>query len=222
MEQRQYTRKERLLNWLYYHVWHLVAVGFLLVVLISMIIGKVALNQEGYDYYFAYVGEEAIGAEDVRSLETLLASLGQDVNGDGLVTVRVNQFIAGNEVTNEDASYGRAAHVAMLTDIEEGQSYFYLLEDPETFQLEYQMVAELDGSPSEDEDYTVWDKVYAWNDCPVLAAAKENSGVAGDFAQLLDRLYLGRRCFVNTGMKINSPENDDFWQILTENATLKK
>ena len=79
--QRQYTPREKFQNWLYYHVWHLVAAGFLVVVLLSLIFGKAALNRDGYDYYFAYVGAEAMAEEEVLALEEALASLGQDVTG---------------------------------------------------------------------------------------------------------------------------------------------
>lgn len=216
--ERQYTRKEKIQNWLYYHVWHLVAAGFLVIVLLSLVFGKAALNRDGYDYYFAYVGAEAMAEAEVWALEAALASLGQDVTGDGAVTVRVSQFVAGNEVTNADAVYGKAAQIAMLTDISEGESYFFLLEDPESFQLDFQLLALPDGSPSEEEDFGVWDKVYGWNDCPALVKVKELSGAEGEFAALLDRLYLGRRCFVMPGMEIESPENDAFWHILTEAA----
>lgn len=215
---RQYTKREKLQNWLYYHVWHLVAAGFLVIVLLSLVFSKTALNRDGYDYYFAYVGAEAMAEEEVLALEEALASLGQDVTGDGTVTVRISQFVAGSEVTNPDAVYGKAAQIAMLTDISEGESYFFLLEDPESFQLDFQILALPDGSPSAEDDFGVWDKVWGWNDCPALVKVKELSGAEGEFAALLDRLYLGRRCFVIPGMEIDSPENEAFWHTLTEAA----
>lgn len=214
--ERQYTPREKIANWLHYHVWHLVAAAFVIIVLFGVLRNKAALNRDGYDYYFAYVGAAAIEEDNARLLENALASLGADVNGDGAVTVRLNQFISGNDVTNEDAVYGNAAGVAMLADITEGESYFFLLEDPETFQLEFQLLALPDGSPSAEDDFGAWDKVCSWKDCPALTGLQAQLGKDADFLALLDRLYLGRRCFVNPDMASNSPENAELWHILTD------
>ena len=104
--------------------------------------------------------------------------------------------------------------MALLTDITKGESYFFLVEYPEEFQQDFQLMAHMDGSASADDDFSVWDKVFRWADCPVLAELE----LGADNQKLLADLYLGRRCFLDPGMKINSRSNADLWNILTADA----
>ena len=47
-------------------------------------------------------------------------------------------------------------------------SYFLLLDDPAHFQLDYQALANWDGTPPGDSDYTAAGKTVCWADCPAL------------------------------------------------------
>lgn len=211
----QYSIKDKILNWLHYHIWYLVAAGLLLIIVGSMAANKISQASQTCDYCIAYVGTFELPAECVGALKSEIAALGVDTDGDGAVTVKINQYIVSEtNVQSEEASYGRVGEMALLTDITKGESYFFLVEYPEEFQQDFQLMAHMDGSPSADEDFGVWDKVYRWADCPVLAGMELET----DDQQLLGDLYLGRRCFIDPGMEINSGANRDLWDILTENA----
>ncbi len=215
--ERSYTPKEKITNWLYYHVWWLVLAGFLLVIFGSMIRTRVENAREKCDYCIAYVGTSVLPEDCVNAVRQEIAALGTDVDGDGQVTVKLSQYIVADSAgLNAEAASGRATEIALLTDISEAESYFFLVQYPEDFQLDFQLMAHLDGSPSAEEDFGVWDKVYRWGDCPVLAALP----LGTESQALLENLYLGRRCFVDPDVKANSPENAVLWDALTFGATL--
>lgn len=215
--ERQYTTKEKVSNWLYYHVWWLVLIGLLLVIFGSMIRTKVETARQSCDYCIAYVGTSVLPEDCVSALKREIAACGVDVDGDGGVTVKVSQYIVSETAgADEAASYGRTAEIALLTDISEGESYFFLVQYPEEFQQDFQLMAHMDGSPSADDDFGVWDKVYRWADCPVLAALE----LGPENQTLLANLYLGRRCFLDPDAQANSPENIALWEALTAGAEL--
>lgn len=225
-EKREYIWRERLSNWLYYHVWHLAAVGLILVIAVSLICNKAELARQRCDHCIAYIGETLLPAECVDALKREIAALGTDVDGNGEVTVKINQYIVSTtSAVTEEAVYGRAAEIALLSDISEGESYFFLVQDPEAFQQDFQLMAHMDGSPSADDDFSVWDKVYAWADCPRLSALELGmctleDGSRIDCQQLLGRFWLGRRCYVTSGFDSDSQENAQLWALFTEGAEL--
>lgn len=212
---REYTVRERLGNWLHYNIWWVAAIAFAAVVLSSMILTKTDEKRQRCDYCIAYIAAQELSSEHMETLKRQIGALGTDVDGDGKVTVKINQYIPGDgSSVTENASYGRAAEVALLTDISEMESYIFLVEYPEDFQLDFQLMAHLDGTPSAEDDYGVWDKVYAWADCPVLAGLE----LEAEARELLGKLYVGRRCFVQENAKANSPENQALWALITDGA----
>jgi len=213
--ERKYTVRERLGNWLHYNIWWVAAIAFAAVILSSMLLNKAEEKQQRSDYCIADVAAQELPDECLESLKCQIAALGTDVDGDGTVTVKINQYIPGDgSAVSENASHGRAAEVAILTDISQMESYIFLVEYPEDFQLDFQLMAHLDGSPSADDDFGVWDKVYAWSDCPVLAGLE----LEAEARELLGKLYVGRRCFVQENAKANSPENQALWALITDGA----
>ena len=212
---REYTAQEKLGNWLHYNIWWVAALAVLVVIFSSMVLTKAEEKKQRCDYCIAYVATRELPAETLEALKGCIAALGSDVDGDGAVTVKINQYIPGdNSEVTEYASHGRTAEVALLTDISEMESYIFLVEYPEDFQIDFQLMAHLDGSASDDDDFGVWDKVFAWKDCPVLASL--DLGTEGQ--ELMGSLYVGRRCFVQHDAKADSPENAALWAALTAGA----
>ena len=111
------------------------------------------------------------------------------------------------------------------------RSYFLLLDDPAHFQLDYQALANWDGTPPGDNDYTAAGKTVPWADCPVLAAADLGSyrttvlgtEVTGENAALVNGLHLGRRAFYEEAKNNKAARAREgaqrLWEILTEGAT---
>ncbi len=206
------TRKERLANWFHYNKLWLAVWAVILSVAGSMLWNVLGIGQVRPDYLFAYIGSDALPEECAAALETELAALGEDVNGDGRVSVELRQYATNRGGDPETALYyNYAADVVLAADITDAESYFFLVEDPLAVQLAYQIFAKADGTPPEDGDFEVNDKVFPWKNCPVL------SGLAVD-QEPLHRLYIGRRCFYSAKQAEGQEANDALWQVLTEGA----
>lgn len=224
--ERTYTRRERFQNWFYYNkLW--VAVGVILCSIVgSMVWNVLGIGQVKPDCRFVYVGSRALPADCVEALETGLASLAEDCNGDGTVTVLVTQCVTTGEGALENQVYGYGAEITLLADITEGESHFFLMEDPENVQLSFQILAHLDGSIPAEDDYEAMDKVFAWADCPALTSLELGTYTdryldqveIGDCQELLSGLYLGRRYYHDPSQEKNPESNEKLWQTLTKGA----
>lgn len=202
MEARQtdtphsYSRWERFQNWLYYHKLWLIVAAVLLWIGGTMVWNLLGIGKTEPDYRFAYVGSAPLPEDCVAALETQLATLGEDLNGDGSVVVTLQQHVTGSGADEETAlAYGYAASVTLMADLTDEESCFFLLEDPEAFQLDYQILADADGEMPESGDFSVEGKTWRWEDCPVLAGLELGSGAEGAYQSLLASLYVGMRCY---------------------------
>lgn len=206
------TRKERLVNWFHYNKWWLVVWGIVLFVTGSIIWNALGIGKIKPDYVFAFVGANPLPGDCTEALERELAALGEDVNGDGRVTVEVRSY-AIDRSGDEDTAlyYNYAANVVLMADMTEAESYFFIVEDPASFQKAYQIFARADGSLPENGDLTVDDKVFQWSGCPVLA------GLAMD-QEPMEGLYIGRRCFYDQKQVEKQGANDAFWNAITKGA----
>lgn len=223
---QEYTRKEKLANWFYYNkLW--VAVGAIILwVAGSMLWNVLGIGQVKPDYRFVYIGSRALPDDCVEALEAGLASLAEDCNGDGTVTVVITQCVTTGNDALENQIYGYGSEVTLLADITEGESHFFLMEDPESVQLSFQILAHLDGAIPADDDYEAMDKVYAWAACPRLAAlnlgtyedAYLDQMETGSVQDLLSGLYIGRRYYYDPAMEENPEGNENLWQAMTEGA----
>ena len=224
---REYTKKERFANWLYYHKWSLAACAVVIWVAGSMLWNILGIGQVKPDYRVAYVGSRRIPENSVAVLENALAAFGEDLNGDGQVAVALTQHITADPTSTDNMMYGYAADMTVLADITEGQSTFFLLEDPVEFQLSFQILSHLDGSAPAEDDFEALDKVYRWADCPALAALELGTyedkyldlTETGSVQDLLANLYVGRRYFYIAEQDVHPEANARFWQALTEGAS---
>ncbi len=228
MEQKkQYTWRQRLGNWFYYNkLW--VLVGLVLLWIIgSMLWNVLGIGQTAPDYIISYVGRLKLPQDCVDALEGALAQFGEDLNGDGEVVIKLNQHVVTDNSYADNVTYSYGAEITVLADITEGESHFFLLEDPVDFQLSFQVLANLDGSIPADGDFEALDKVFRWADCPELASLKlgtyEDSYLditeTGEVQDLLKDLYLGRRYFLDPDQQENPEADNNFWQAITEGAT---
>ena len=224
---RQYTKKERFLNWLHYNKLWLAVVAIVLWVVGSMVWNLLGIGQIEPDYRFAYIGSRELSAETVQTLENALASLGTDVNGDGEVSVSITQNVTADPTNTDNMMYGYAASMTVLADITAGDSTFFLLEDPVSFQLSYQVLAHLNGEMTAEDDFTALDKVYLWKNCPALTALELGTyedrfldlTETGEIQELLSGLYLGRRYFVDAKQQKYPEADETLWQAMTKGAT---
>ena len=219
------TGRAKRANWWHYHKW-LVLGGIVLALALGDILWHaLGIGQVRPDYEIAYVGRDPLPEDTAAAVENALAGLGQDCNGDGRTVVRLNQYVSGGE---ESGDYAYASATRLMGDMEDCESYFFLLDDPDRFQREHQILRLLDGTlPDEgsgdDRPFTL-----AWADCPVLAGLDLGSytqtvlgeHVTGDSQTLMAGLYIARRGFWTEKTAAFLPECDGLWELLTEGADL--
>ena len=224
---RVYTRKEKFLNWLHYNKLWVAAVALVIWVAGSMLWNVLGIGQTEPDCRFLYVGSRPLSEDCIAALEAGLASLAEDYNGDGTVAVTVTQCVTVSSTSIDNQMYGYGSEIAVLADITEGESTFFLLEDPVAFQLSFQILAYPDGSIPAEDDFTALDKVYLWKNCPALASLElgmyEDKFLdlteTGEIQDLLSGLYLGRRYFFDPGRQKNPHADNALWNVMTEGAT---
>ena len=195
-EKRELTPEEKRKNWWYYHKWHVVIGAVLIAIPCSLAWN--AAHQVRPDYQIAYAGENALPDDTAAALEAEFAALGEDLNGDGRVVVRLMQYASAS---GADLQTTTAAEVRLMADLTECESYIFLLEDPPRFQQLYRALCKLDGTLPEDGDYSAEGTYLAWGDCPVLAGLElgefsyqlMGETVSGSSDELLSRLYVARR-----------------------------
>ncbi len=225
--QRVYTRSEKAKNWWYYHKGA-VLVGAVVLLCAAWVLHDV-LSQETPDYRVAWVGQASLSGDTVTALQDALAQYGTDLDGDGQVTVQINQYILDLSSQNDDQGadpYNKMAAMTRLSaDMSEGVNQLYLLEDPESFVATTGALLYLDGSQPADGAADWQNMVYRWSDCPVLAALDlESDAVAatGEGAlsggDLLAGAYVGH-CGAWSDTQIENQEGGEaFWQALTAGA----
>ena len=224
---RELTAKEKRANWWYYHKWH-VAIGIVLVLALGNIIwSALGIGRVFPDFQVAYVGSSSLPADTVSALENALAQLGADANGDGQIVIKINQFVsAGGPGDENTAMYAFASNAALMADLSSCDSYFFLLEDPGTFQRNYQALRRLDGTLPTDFDRDYESCCLPWINCPALAGLNLggysetvlDQTISGDNQELLSHLYIARRGFWSNKTVSNPDECDVLWTELTKGA----
>lgn len=217
-EPRELTPAEKRKNWWFYHKWF-VLLGVLLAVIAADIVWN-SLSQAQPDYRFAYVGRNPLPEDTVSALRAALEELGEDADGNGKTTVEILQYVSGTDFSEETAS-----RVTLVADIVECESYFFLLEDPESFQQLNHALRYLDGTLPP-EDAGAEGTFLFWSQCPVLAGLElgdYTSQVLGKTAtgrsqDVLANLAFARRGFWSEKTTANLSACDALWEILTEGA----
>ena len=210
---RELTKEEKRRNWWHYHKWHVV-----IAVLLAVCIGNILWNALGIgeikpDYSIAYVGSTPLSEETAAALRDGLAAISPDLNGDGNVSVELQQYVSVNTGDSDSLYYAQAARVQLVADITDCKSYFFLLEDPAGFQEATSALCYLDGSLPLDGDLTPDRKYVIWDDCPVLAQIE-----LGAAQETVSQLAFARRGFWTEKTAPNAAECDALWERLTEGA----
>lgn len=179
-------------NWWHYHARSVALTALCLIAALALLRG--IFVRERPDLSVGLVAAEVLAPEDAAALAEGLATLCEDVNGDGRVLVDVEQFALTFDADDNYSSMNeRMANLTRLTGsiyASDGANIF-LIEDPEGFQRRTGALKYLDGSiPSADDDYDPegWRSMtLACSDCPGLRALTLRAGARAK----LDRLYLG-------------------------------
>ncbi len=227
---RHLSGAEKWKNWWYYYKWYVLCGVILISIVISQLGNALGLWQPAPDFQIAYVGQTALPEDTVNALEDALAALGGDLgldldfNKDGKIIVQINQYAANSQSPDSDAHYYEtAAEISLIGDISDCDSYFFLLENPDDFQREHQLLANPDGSCPDKTDVSTAGKVFSWSDCPALSQLELGSystslfgqHTAGNSQELLAGLFIGRRCFYTDTATDNAAQCSALWERIT-------
>ena len=204
-------------NWIYYYKWYVVVGVLLLLFVVRYIAGIFGVAEPHPDLQAAYVGRHVLSEETITALQDLLASKADDYNGDGRVLVTVHQYLTSDETGAVEAQQNAsAAEISLVGDIDGCESYLFFLEDPEQFQLEWQILANSDGNPPSADDYSVAGKVV-----PIADLLPDLSAVATDSdREVLSSLMVGRRCFYTDKTCENAESLAAMWNASIQNSQL--
>lgn len=222
-EKRELTPAEKRKNWWYYHRGH-VAIGVILALIAADLVWSfLGRGEPKPDYQIAYVGSGSLPNDTAAAIETAFAGLGEDLNGDGQVVVRLRQYVS---YADGDPSAAAAVEVQLMADVMEQESFLFLLEEPERFQRNYHTLSRLDGALPEEGDDSTADSVLAWGQCPALTGLELGSysfdypgGTAsGSSQELLSPLFIGRRGFWGEEEETLKAGYASLWAKITEGA----
>lgn len=210
-------------NWWYYYKWYVICGVIIVGILIDVAGNALGLWEKKPDFQIAYVGEAVLPDDTVSALENAFAALAGDFNGDGEAIVKLNQYnISAQTDDVETALYGYSSEVLLMGDISACDSYFFLTDDPEYLQKAFQILADPDGSPPDDEDISVEGKAVLWTDCTALngmelgsyTALISGSEVTGENQELVSGLSLGRRYFYDEKTVDYLSQCNELWDKL--------
>ena len=156
----QEQKKRSRANWWYYH-WGIVAVAAVLAVSV-VYVAHGLLTTVDPDYTVAVVTAESLPDEAVQRLQTALEAYADDANGDGAVIVQVNNYTWSANASLTDMNGQMVGATQMNTDLANGESKIWVLEDPAGFEQAY-------GALSEKLGVDWQAKLIPWSQQPTLA-----------------------------------------------------
>ena len=197
----QEQKKRSRANWWYYN-WGIVTVAAMVIVGVAYVAHGL-LTTVDPDYTVAVVTAEALPDEAVQRLQTALADYAEDANGDGAVIVQVNNYTWSADAALTDMNGQMAGATQMNTDLANGESKIWILEDPDGFEQAYGALSEKLGAE--------WQtKLMPWSDLPALSALELGSyNTAADGSQTV---YIQSR-FAGYSVAVFDA-SDALWQAL--------
>lgn len=174
----QEQKKRSRANWWYYN-WGIVAVAAMVIVGVAYVAHGL-LTTVDPDYTVAVVTAEALPDEAVQRLQTALADYAEDANGDGAVIVQVNNYTWSADAALTDMNGQMAGATQLNTDLANGESKIWILDDPEGFEQAYGALSEKLGAE--------WQrKLIPWRSQPALSGLELGSyNTAADGSQTVD------------------------------------
>ena len=197
----QEQKKRSRANWWYYN-WGIMAVAAMVIVGVAYVAHGL-LTTADPDYTVAVVTAEALPDEAVQRLQTALADYAEDANGDGAVIVQVNNYTWSADAALTDMNGQMAGATQMNTDLANGESKIWILDDPEGFEQAYGALSEKLG-----ENWKT--QLILWSQQSTLSNLDLGSyNTAADGSQTVDV----QRRFAGYSVAVFEP-SDALWQAL--------
>lgn len=209
--------KGKIKNWIYYYKWYVIGGILLLLFAVRYIAGIFGVAEPHPDLQAAYVGRHVLSEETITALQDLLAARAGDYNGDGKVLVTVHQYLTSDEAGIAEAQQSAsAAEISLVGDVDGCESYLFFLEEPEQFQIEWQILANADGTAPSADDYSVEGKVV-----PIADFLPDLSVITADAdREALSSLMVGRRCFYTEKTCENAEALASMWDDMLHQSSL--
>lgn len=219
-------KKDRIKNWFYYNKWFILA-GIIAVILIADLIRTVLhIGEVTPDVQIAYIGSLTLPDEVIQEMETQLSPLVPDGNGDGKSTLKINSYVfpEGSAEDSTLATIRTSSQVRLMGDFDDCTSFLFLMEDAEEAEEAYNILSWPDGTLPESEEDAVRhteEYVFAWKDCPALAALTAKDGPLAQYeeaspglSEYLESLSIGRRGFWTEKTSAYPEACEGFWEAL--------
>lgn len=216
------TPQEKWNNWWHYHKWQVAAGAAVCLMAADLACNALGVGKVRPDYQIAYVGQSPLPDQTAAAVEQAFEALGTDANGDGRTVVQLHQYLLVDD-GGENAEYAYANQVTLMGDLEDADSYFFLLENGETFQADDAVLADASGALAQAGETPL---TLRWSDCPALAGQDLGSytqtllgqEISGSSQELLSSLTLARRGFWEDRTCDHQDACDDLWNTLTKGA----
>ena len=185
------TSKEKRENFWFYYKWHVI-IGVVILVIAVMTI-KDVLTRENPDYTIGVLTQDGlpVGMQDV--LKEQLAVFFDDRNGDGRVSVTVQDYAIPLTEDGSGDPYSMMAGVTRLMgDLQTHTAVIFLTDEASMFSEQYGVFAKTDGTLAEAEVAVDADELGPlWSECPALAALELGEvevyeGASIDFDQYIE------------------------------------
>lgn len=218
--------KKKWNNWWYYHKWYVIAGAVAIVLLIDLGHSIWVNRRNEPDFQIAYIGC-MLPEDTVEHLEQAFTEIAPDANGDGQVIVRFNQYslYGSTDIENPvpvDPAINMASQARLSVDLQSGDSFLFLMLDPEQFQKDTNALIRIDGTLPEDTKDSAVPMYLPWKDCPVLTAMDlgtlsdptVDESMEIENQALMENLFLGRRYVDPEQHPEYALSCDEFWNTL--------
>ena len=186
--------------------WPLLAGCFFLLAFLGVMCSVSGLWSIQPDYCVAYVGSHGLTDEMYDAIESSFISAGEDVNGDQEIAVQIRQYIIP-----DGGSEDKDMITAQLTaDINSCESFFFILEDPESFQYSFGLLRFTDGRLPALDDYSAAGKTVFLSDSSFFSESL--NGLSVSEAAFVEKLSIGVRGFWTERTCKYEKENDALWE----------
>lgn len=223
---RELSKEETVKNFWYYHKWHFLIIGVSLA-LVGMFVWELVTKVEP-DYTIGLLSEHSIPMGIAEQLADKLEPFCDDRNGDGEVVVQVSPYTIVNDM---DATVDPNMQIASVTrfsgDIQTGESMFFIVDDPENFQMNYGIFAYDDDTAPDISTDPGFEKLgHRWGSCPVLTELElgRTNGIESpdgiDIQEYLKDFKLIPRMFENSAISKNEKSAEYYKDAMAVYAKL--
>ena len=206
-EKREYTPREKRRNWWHYNKWYVIGSIVGAILLGNLILTMLGVGKEHPDVTIAFITDYQISEEAAGTLQNSLAAYADDYNGDGKVSVSLQQYVIPDGSSKETEQVAYAGRITLIGDLEECTSFLFLIRDPDSFQKTYEILCYPDGTLPP-EGIAGSEFATAVNSLPAFTSDEINPSLR----EYLKDYYIARRGFWADKTSDNIEGNIEFFQ----------